>query len=61
MKLRAYLDSFKPAKKPVEFAVEAGISQGTVYKWLEGNRKPWPIMRKHIEQVTKGKVTINDW
>jgi hypothetical protein len=61
MKLAEYLLTFDPPMRAVDFASKCGIAHGTVYSWLNGQRKPIPMMRKLVMDKTEGKVTFKDW
>lgn len=43
------------------FAINIGIDQTTVYRWLNGERKPSMKTAKRIEEYTKGKVRMQSW
>lgn len=38
-----------------------GVTQNAVSQWINGNRRPRPIFEKRIKEITKGKVTANDF
>tara|TARA_R110000751_G_scaffold56451_4_gene120416 strand:- start:1699 stop:1881 length:183 start_codon:yes stop_codon:yes gene_type:complete len=59
MQLRDWLASKR--MKPDEFAKAAGASKGAVLKWMYGERFPRRSQLDKIREVTKGKVTANDF
>lgn len=58
MQLKQYLANNK--KSPRQFAVEIGVKETTVYRWMSGDRFPRQHLQK-IAKATKGKVTANDF
>lgn len=58
MQLEVYLESRNFEQK--EFAEMVGISVASISNYLSGRRKPSLEIGRKIEQVTNGKVTIDD-
>ena len=58
MKLQDFLES--SGMTQMELADRLNISQSAVSMWLSGNRNPSPRIMKKIEEVTKGKVKMQD-
>lgn len=59
MQLRDWLSNKR--MKPEEFASAIGASKGAVLKWMYGERFPRRNQLEQIREVTKGKVTANDF
>lgn len=57
MKLKEYFE--KNHIDPVAFAVQAGISVTSIYRYMRGT-KPTVRLATKIEQLTEGKVTLKD-
>jgi len=58
MKLKTYLEKYDI--KPIEFAVECGISIAAVYFYMNGKKRPHQKTAERIEYVTRGQVTVKD-
>lgn len=59
MKLNDYLEH--KGIKPQEFADSMGVAMQSVYRWLNGERRPdWDLLPRLIE-LTDGEVTANDF
>ena len=58
MKLKDYLETNGMTKE--QFAQKIGCSLRTVYSWLGGVLPTW-LYKRHIQEVTNGKVKENDW
>lgn len=44
-----------------EFATEVGVNQTTIYRFINGSRRPsWDAMAA-IYKATKGAVSAEDW
>ncbi len=59
MKLREYLNCNHI--KYNGFSKMLGVSPSTVNLWLNTKTKPLLIMRKKIEELTQGAVSLADW
>jgi transcriptional regulator with XRE-family HTH domain len=59
MKLKEYLSTKKI--KHTDFAADLGVSQVTVTRYVNGERKPSLSMALKIEDITKRKVRVSDW
>lgn len=59
MQLRQYLDAMD--LKVVAFAEQIGVSDPTVYRWINGARVPDPEMMRKVYQATQGMVQPNDF
>lgn len=59
MQLREYLDAMD--LKVTAFAQQIGVSDPTVYRWLNGTRVPDPEMMRKVHLATRGMVQPNDW
>jgi DNA-binding transcriptional regulator YdaS (Cro superfamily) len=59
MQLKEYMDAM--GVSPLAFAHQLGVSNPTVYRWLDGQRVPEPEMMRRIYSATKGTVAPNDW
>jgi DNA-binding transcriptional regulator YdaS (Cro superfamily) len=59
MRLDLYLEK---SNTPVEtFASEIGVHRTSVYRFIKGLAFPRPTTLQRIAEVTKGKVTANDF
>ena len=43
------------------FADQLGVDGASISRWLAGSTRPHRAVRKRIEELTNGAVTINDW
>ena len=59
MKLREYLDD--NILQIREFTKHIGVTEHTVYNWLNGFIIPVRINQLKIQKLTDGKVTTKDW
>lgn len=59
MKLETYLSDKKITRS--DFAKTLGVSQVTVTRYVNGDRRPSLKMALIIEDVTKRKVRVSDW
>jgi len=59
MNLREYLDD--NVLQIREFTKQVGVTEHTVYNWLNGLIMPVRINQLKIQKLTDGKVTTEDW
>ncbi len=59
MKLKDYLD--KNGITPSVFAGMIFVTDVTVYRYINEKSAPNSVIRKRINNITKGKVTSNDF
>lgn len=59
MRLENYLEKMKLTQE--QFAQTIGVKQNAVSQWISGDRSPRPNSMRRIYEVTKGKVTANDF
>ncbi|MBY0356087.1 MAG: helix-turn-helix domain-containing protein [Rickettsiales bacterium] len=59
MDIKKYLSLM--GQSVTSFAREVGCSPQTVYKYIYGTRFPHRDMQRRVYEVTKGRVTPNDW
>lgn len=59
MKLGTYLTERKI--KHADFATLIEVTQATVTRYANGDRRPDMKMIARIERATKGKVKVSDW
>lgn len=59
MKLEQYLTTNKLS--PEAFGLLVDASESGVRKWMYGERTPRPKQMRRIIEVTKGKVSANDF
>lgn len=59
MQLRTYLEGTGTSVR--EFADLTGVTIFAVRKWLNGERTPKTRTVKLIDQITSGKVSLDDW
>lgn len=59
MELKNYLESKKISH--TKFAEELGVSQVTVTRYVNGNRKPSMRQAFKIQEITNNKVKVGDW
>lgn len=58
MKLAEYLEA--TGAKVAAFAEQVGVSDTSVYRWINRTRTPTPEQMRVIYRVTKGLVQPND-
>lgn len=59
MKLGEYLEQENISI--MEFALQVGVAQSTVYYLKNGQRQPSVDVANKIDEVTNGQVTSKDW
>ena len=59
MRLDTYLQKYDLTQE--QFALLVGGTQSAVSQWISGQRCPRPKYLKIIVDVTKGRVTANDF
>lgn len=59
MELKKYLETKKISH--TKFAEELGVSQATVTRYVNGNRKPSLRQAFKIQEMTNNKVRVGDW
>ncbi len=59
MRLDTYLQKHDLTQE--QFAVLVGVTQNAVSQWISGQRCPRPQYLKNIANVTKGRVSANDF
>lgn len=43
------------------FADQLGVDGASISRWLSGSTRPHRAVRKRIEELTSGAVTMDDW
>lgn len=56
MMLREFLDAYNI--RTIEFAFRCGVSEQSLYAYMNGSRKPLKKTAKKIERESGGRVTI---
>jgi hypothetical protein len=59
MKLEKWME--KNNKTTVDIAYEIKTARSTVYKWLSGAFRPSRVFMERIHDLTKGRVTKDDF
>mgnify|MGYP001557873204 len=59
MRLEHWLN--RRAVTPKELAEKLGVDLSTIYRYLDGTRRPaWPVLQR-LEAITKGAVQASDF
>lgn len=60
MQFRDWMDSC-PSASPAQMAEKLGVTLKSVYRYLNAERIPDPVVMEKIVTITRGKVTPNDF